>query len=528
MNFKNLKIKLTKTKILFIIITCIAIYLRMINIVSEQLWHDEAGTIYYANSTWEHLYREVSAEKNPILYYTILKLWISVFGQSIFATRLLSVIFSVLTIPVLFYLGKEIKNEKLSLIMIFLYAISPFSIWYANEVRMYSLLHLLFTIDLYFAIKCVKNPIERKYYAYFSITAVCLIYTHYIGVVYLIILGLGIFYFNRKEKNFYKNAFFSLIFIIICYLPWIPQAIRDVLEGPTAYTGGRLNLINLSYWSFYLFVAPVPSYINDPYVLNLIMLAFLINIPILILSFIGILGFLYQLKSKDYPELKKLFTFILLTLILFFGIQIIIGFLIPDTFQAKNLIGGLSLVLVLEGFGLYYLFLEPNKSASKYRFKKLLKVIKLKDLKKFGYVLIFSILICNLVIFPIFKSVYLQKPDWDGCVKKLKDKFEDSDIVINQYGINQLPAEMKYYCEIHDFDFEDNTFNLEYDKDEIKDFIDDLYKENISRVWIIGYWHHITDPDGETEDKLIDKYNFDEIKEYNFRLDLTLTLYEIP
>ncbi|GAG77459.1 unnamed protein product, partial [marine sediment metagenome] len=279
------------------------------------------------------------------------------------------------------------------LLIIFFYAISPFSIWYANEVRMYSLLHLLFSIDLYFAIKIIKEPIITKNYIYFSLTSVCLIYTHYIGIVYLAVLSVCIFLYNRKEQFFFRNAFFSLLIIFLGYLPWLPQAIKDVLEGPTAYTGGPLNLINLSYWVFYILVAPVSSYVHIPYVVNMIILTLLINVPLLILSFISIIGFLYSYKNKDYYDLRRIINFTILVIILIVGIQIIIGFLILNTFQAKNLIGGLTFIYVFEGIGMYYLFFDKNSSFNK-GFKKIFKVFNPRVLKKIFYPLIAITLIC--------------------------------------------------------------------------------------------------------------------------------------
>ena len=527
MNVEQFKEKISKTTVLFIIILGIAIYLRMINIVSEQLWLDEGGTIDYVNSSWAYMFKTVTEEKNPILYYTILKLWICLFGDSVFSCRLLSVIFSVLTVPILYLLGKEIKDERLGLIIIFLYAISPFSIWYANEVRMYSLLQLLFTITFYFAVKLLKEPVNTKFYIYFSITAVCMIYTHYIGVIYLVFLSICIFLFNRKAEFFYKNASISIFIIIVSYIPWIPYAIAYFLGGPTAYTGGELSLINLAYWTFYFFIAPVPSYIEDPYIMNIVIYSFLICLPLVIVSFTGFIGFLYSYRNKDYFNLKSIIDFTLLMTFLIFGIIILIGFLIPNTFQAKNLIGGLTLVHIIEGFGFYYLILDKNSSFNQ-NFKKLLRIFNPMLLKKIFRPLIIIVLICNVVIFPIFKATNLQKPDWNGCVKKLKEKHKSSDIVINHYGVKQLPRVMEYYCDRHDFDFDENTYDLNYKEDEIEEFFKYVSDEGIKRIWIVSYWPHVLDPDDKTEDKLVDEYNLIKVKDYEFRRDITLTLYEIP
>ncbi|MFX1504267.1 MAG: glycosyltransferase family 39 protein, partial [Promethearchaeota archaeon] len=392
MNITHIKERITQTRILFLIIIGIAIYLRMINIISEQLWHDEGGTILYVNSTWQHLYVKVVEEKNPILYYTILKLWYHLFGDSVFSLRLLSVIFSILIVPVLFLLGKEVRDEKLGLILSFLFAISPFSIWYANEIRMYSFLQLLFTIDFYFAIKILKSPNITKNYIYFSLTSVCLIYTHYMGVVYLIVLSLEIFLYNRKYELFWKNSLISIIIIISGYIPWIPHAIIDVLEGPTAYTGGTLNLVNLSYWAFYIFVAPVPSFVHIPYVVDMIILTFIINLPLLVLSSIAIIGFLYSYKNKEYFNLKIIINFTIISIILIFGLQILIGFLIVNTFQAKNLIGGLTPIYLIEAFGLYYLIFDKGSSFNQ-NLKKFLRIFNPRTLRKLFYPLIIIVLI---------------------------------------------------------------------------------------------------------------------------------------
>lgn len=527
MYIRDFKKKLLETRVLFLIILGIAIYLRMINIVSEQLWHDEGGTIFYVNSTWEEFWRRVTEEVAPPLYYLILKGWITIFGTSVFATRLLSVIFSVLTVPALYLVGKEIKNERLGLIIILLFSISPFSIWYANEVRMYSFLQLLFTIDLYFAVKCIKYPTDRKNYVFFSIIGVCLIYTQYTGFLYLGILGIGIFILNRKEEGFFKNTIISILIIFIGYIPWMPYAIEDALVGPIGYTGGRLNALNLLYWGFYYFIAPVPSSIDNPYIFRLIILTFLINLPLMIISLISIIGFIYSYKNKDYFEIREILIFLIIFTFLFFGLNLSFGFLVPNSFQAKNLIGGLSVIYIFEGFGLYYLFFDENSSFRKNN-KKILKILNPKSLKKMFIPILGTALICNIFIFPFFKSIYLQKPDWEGVVKKIDKDFEDYDIIINQYGEKKLPDVMEYYCDRYDFDLDDNSYAIDYrNDDDIEEFFNHVRENGILRIWIVTYWRDLVDPDDEMEDELIDKYNLTKIEYYYFRLDITLMLYRV-
>lgn len=524
-NYRNL---LTNRN-LFVIIFAICIYLRLINIISEQLWEDEAFSIVLASSPDNIFWRKAIGDIYPPLYYLLLRGWILMFGNSVFSTRLLSAIFSILTLPILYLIGKEIKDEKLALIIIFLYSISPFSIYYANEVRAYSLIHLLFTLSLYFGIKCLKSPNNFKNYLFLSLTGSLLIYTHYMGFIYYGIVLLGIIIFNKKEKSVFKKVFFSLIITIISYIPWMPYAVSDLLGGAHGYAGGALNLISLSYWAFNFFLGPVPSKINDPYVLKLIILTFLINIPLMILSVISLIGVIIIFQNRDDFDFKAIFFFIILLTVLLFGISIITGFIIVNSFTSKNIIGGLTLIHIVEAFGLYQLFYNKNISKSEIKIFKIISILLSKILaKKLIYSIIIILLVFNIIIYPIFRAFYLQKPDWDGCIKKLKQKFEKNDIIILCYPGGPYSDVMKYYSDLNDFDLKGNFDDLNYDKGEIEEFFEDILKENITRIWIITFWENYRDPKDKTDDMVVDKYNLEEIKEYNFRLDIRLTLYELP
>jgi len=518
--------KLKTTSNLFLIFLGIAIFLRVINIVSEQIWVDEAGSIFYVRAPLNKFWAIVINDVHPPLYYIILKGWTSLFGYSVFSCRLLSAIFSILTLPFLFFIGKDIKDEKFGLIIIFLYSISPLSIYYANEVRSYSLIHLLFTISLLFAIRCITIPNNPKNYVFLAIFGALLIYTHYFGIIYLIGLYFGIIVINLNNKKINKNILFSIIIVILSYIPWIPYAINDAFGGPAGYTGGQLSVINLSYYAFVYFVAPVPSNINNPYILNLVILTFIINIPLIIISILSIIGFLYSLKNRDYIDLKNVYYFIISLFVLIFGISIILGFLIPNSFTAKNLIGGLSIIHIIEAFGLYYLFFDKNSSFKKINIKSL-KIFNPQILRKISYSVIIILLVNSIIIYPIFRSIYLQKPDWEGCAKRLKKDFRKHDIVVNPYN-RQIPDALRYYSDLHDFDLDDNSYILDYGADGIEEFSDEISDEDITRIWIVFYWLDLDDSEEKTEDKLIDEYNLTKVDEYEFRLDIILVLYEIP
>lgn len=521
----NIK-KFSDQKVLLIVIICIGIFLRLINIISEQLWEDEAISIAMATSSNNKFWTIVIGDIHPPLYYLILRAWIYMFGNSVLSARLLSAIFSILTMPILYLIGKEIADDKFGLIVIFIYSISPFSIFFANEVRAYSLIHFLFTGMLFFALRSIKKPDNFKNYMLLGIIGALLIYTHYMGFIYFGTLILGIIILKRKEKVVFKNLIFSLLITLLSYIPWIPYAFQDLLGGAHGYAGGQLNLISLSYWGFNMFLGPVPSNVNDPYVLNLIFITFLINIPLLILSAISLLGFIFTYKNKKGSVFKELCYFIIILIVFLFGISIIAGFIFINSFTSKNLIGGLSLVYLLEAFGLYQLlFNEKSKILDKN--KGILKIFEVFLSKRFINLIIIILLITNLSIYPIFRAYYLQKPDWDGCFKKLKEEYKKHDIIIMGYPGGPYSDVMEYYSDLNDFDLEDNFYELYYNEDDIEKFFEEMVEKNITRIWIITFWDNYRDPNDKTEEEFVDEYNFDNIDEFKFRLDIKLTLYEI-
>lgn len=130
------------------------------------------------------------------------------------------------------------------------------------------------------------------------------------------------------------------------------------------------------------------------------------------------------------------------------------------------------------------------------------------------------------MLYPIFRATHLQKPDWDGCSKKFKEEFEDDDIVIISYD-GSIPTTLEYYCELNNFDFSKNSYQLKYTEDEIEDFFEYIEENNITRIWLIDFWEHIIDPDNLTKELLIDEYNLTKEEKYEFRLDISLTLYEL-
>lgn len=164
--------------------TLVGCALRFAWIAHHSLWLDEVATAIYARSPFFDLATGAGRALepgNPPFYYLIANLWTSFLGSPEWELRVPSAIASVLTIPLLGFLGRRLFGDWTGMVAAGLYAVCPYAIELAIEARVFALLALLAVISmLLFARWCVRGD----QWALWGV-AVCtflLCYAHYYGV----------------------------------------------------------------------------------------------------------------------------------------------------------------------------------------------------------------------------------------------------------------------------------------------------------------------------------------------------------
>ena len=146
-----------------ICITVLGTFLRFYHIGVKSLWVDEAFSFRSAQLPLSQIWgAQALVEPNPPLYYTLLKLWILFFGESEAALRSLSTVIGILTIPLIYVLGRSLGNQQLGLIAALLLAISPINIQYSQEARGYTLLTLAVTLVILGLVGLLSDPEGSK------------------------------------------------------------------------------------------------------------------------------------------------------------------------------------------------------------------------------------------------------------------------------------------------------------------------------------------------------------------------------
>lgn len=177
---------------------------------TQSLWRDEAFSYLLAKKGLLDIILLTARDFNPPLYYSILHFWIKIFGSSEIALRSLSLIFYWATLYVLFLFLTHIMRKaiKKSVFYFIFFAVNPMLVYYAFEVRMYTLLAFLGALSFY--------AFYQKNYKLYLISTALALYTNYFAVFIPLTQ-----FFLVGNKNLTKEQKTNFIYLVFSFLPWI-------------------------------------------------------------------------------------------------------------------------------------------------------------------------------------------------------------------------------------------------------------------------------------------------------------------
>jgi mannosyltransferase len=130
-------------------VVTLALVLRLYRLDFAYFWNDELFSVGWSQFSIPFLWGEgMRIETNPPLYYQLLHWWMAWVGQGVFNVRLLGVLVSAATVPVVYLLGVELGGRRLGLLAALLFAIMPIEVSYAQEARGYALLTFMLAMAL--------------------------------------------------------------------------------------------------------------------------------------------------------------------------------------------------------------------------------------------------------------------------------------------------------------------------------------------------------------------------------------------
>lgn len=207
----------------------------------DALWLDEVLTYFMAGgahngplSPLEVASRVMADAAWPPGYYLALAVWGRFTGWSELAVRLLSLLAGMITVALVYRLGKSLADARTGLFAAALIGTTAFFLHYFHDARGYTL-YMLFTAGAAWAYWRLIHPSRplRGMQALLVTSSIGLLYTHYIAGMTLAAIAVYHWLFARRKYHF-GRIWFLLFLAGDTFLFWIPFMLRAVAREEAA------------------------------------------------------------------------------------------------------------------------------------------------------------------------------------------------------------------------------------------------------------------------------------------------------
>ena len=186
-------------------LTLLAVAVRLVHIGSRPLWLDEAYSAWFASRSWHYLWTAVPTyEPHPPFYYSVLKLWEAIAGDSPVALRALSLLLSAATVPVVMAAAREFDRQRPSGrpllaagVTGFLFACGPMLVFLDQEARPYPMAILAYAVAVLALLRLMRAFAEGgsgtwRSWLLLGLSTEIVLWAHGLGLLYAACLGLAL------------------------------------------------------------------------------------------------------------------------------------------------------------------------------------------------------------------------------------------------------------------------------------------------------------------------------------------------
>lgn len=418
-NVENIKSVIVKSRYAqsLIILTILGFFLRFYNLGFNSLWLDEASTHTFAVMSIPDIWKATAGgEFNPPLFYWIEHLML-MFGNNEVVLRFVPALLGVLTIPLIYFAGKEFMDRNVGIIAAAAFTFSPFLIFYSQEARAYSMMLFFVAFSLVFYFKALKTN-ELKNWALFGILSALAFWSHFYSfviiaslILYALFLQIG----NLKKNmpNLKMIALSIVLFLVLCFpliLPTIQLFATRTSSAPTFGIQG-LGIISETFKQLSGF-SDIPMFL------------------FLILFIIGIIQAFLIDKNKGF--------FLVALTVLTFVISFILSYKMPMQPRYLIFFNTVFFLGVAVSYKMFYSLIN-NRGVV------------------YGFI---AMLVLLSVTTPFFMSYYsgYSKEDWRGFSGQIQQMTKPGDLVVVVPGYIKQPLNYYYSNESDQtFEFGANT-----------------------------------------------------------------------
>lgn len=204
-------------------IFALAVLLRVVTLGSENLWYDETFTAWIAKLPLDRVFGAVQGDVHPPTWYLVSWVTVRLLGSSEWALRLPAAIAGIADVLLLYHLCIELKlGQRVAATAALLVALMPAALYYSQEARVYSFLVCMVLL----ALICLL----RRRWDGFAIACLGVLYSHNLGALYVVVLGLIAISVSRNAK-----PLAALVATGLGWLPWVLIVLRQMAAMSSSF-----------------------------------------------------------------------------------------------------------------------------------------------------------------------------------------------------------------------------------------------------------------------------------------------------
>lgn len=208
-------------KIFFAVVVIIAIA-NGVFLVDNAVWGDEAFSGVLIRNDVGGILEGTAGDVHPPLYYLILKLAVSVFGESGTVLHMVSYIAFLGVCILIATCIRKCFGVASAYFSILLVGWTGIGMVYSVEIRMYSFAMLFVTATFCFGYMALKTE-KQRFWVAMSICALMAAYTHYFALIEVAFMLLGVFItaLAKRQAKAWSKIGISMLICVVGYLPWL-------------------------------------------------------------------------------------------------------------------------------------------------------------------------------------------------------------------------------------------------------------------------------------------------------------------
>ncbi len=209
-------------------ILALAVGLRVFGLTREAFWVDEVITFRLTGQPGLANLKVIAEGIHPPLYFLGLAQWRAVFAHSEFAIRAFSVVWSVIgVVATMLFAGEVGRNRRTATWALLLAAISPLSVYFAQETRMYAQAAALVALSSWALLAWINRSAEgrptAKWAVLYVFSVAALLLTHHVTVVVAVSQGMAAVAVSlvRRDRRFLLGYLAAAGAVAVLFLPWL-------------------------------------------------------------------------------------------------------------------------------------------------------------------------------------------------------------------------------------------------------------------------------------------------------------------